>query len=63
MTEDKQVKVRRKPRPKYNPNNKEQASNKPNKKRWKKWHKKPKKDLGKSLLELQEHFNGKYHSS
>jgi hypothetical protein len=63
MTEDTQVKTRRKPRPKYNPDNKEQASYKPKKKRWKKHHKKPKKDLGKSLLDLQEHFNDKYHAS
>jgi len=61
MTEDTKVKVRRKPRPKYNPNNKEQASYKPKKKRWKKHHKKAKKNLAESLIELQAHFNDKYH--
>jgi len=64
MTEDTKVKTRRKPRPKHiNPKNKEKGSYNPNKKkRWKKRHKKPKKDLGKSLLELQAHFNDKYHA-
>ena len=61
MTEDKNIKVRRKPRPKYDPNNKEQASTN-KKRRWKKHHKKPKKDLGKSLQELQALINSKYHS-
>ena len=61
MTEDKNIKVRRKPRPKYDPNNKEQA-NTSKKRRWKKHHKKPKKDLGKSLQELQALINSKYHS-
>ena len=62
MTEDKKVKVRRKPRPKYNPDNKEQASHNNKKRRWKKHHKKPKKDLGQSLMDLKAHFNNKYHS-
>ena len=61
MTEDKNIKVRRKPRPKYDPNNKEQA-NTNKKRRWKKHHKKPKKDLGESLKELQEHFHRNYRS-
>ena len=63
MIEDKKVKVRHKPRPKYNPNNKEQASNKNKKRRWKKHYKKPKKNLGESLQELQAFINGKYHAS
>ena len=58
MTEE--IKTKRKPRPKYNPNNKEQGSR--NKKRWKKHYKKPKKDLGKSIEELQAFINDKYHS-
>lgn len=59
MTEDKNIKVRRKPRPKYDQNNKEQANKK---RRWKKHHKKPKKDLGKSIEELQAFINSKYHA-
>ena len=60
MTENTKDKVRRKPRPKYDPRNKEQASNK--KRRWKKHYKKPKKDLGQSLKELQEYFHRNYNS-
>jgi hypothetical protein len=61
MTEETEVKTGRKPRPKYNPNNKEQGSQN-KKKRWKKHYKQPKKDLGKSLQELQSFINGKFHT-
>ncbi len=56
MTEEK----KNKPRPKYNPKNKEHGS----KKKKIKWRKKPrqKKDLGESLKELQAHINSRYHS-
>jgi len=59
MTEETKVETGRKPRPKYNPKYKEQGSKK---KRWKKHHKRPKKDLGKSLEELQSFINGRYHA-
>lgn len=59
MTEEKKAKVRRKPRPKYNPNNKEKAS--VNNKKWKKRHKKSKKDFNESLQELQAYINGNFH--
>jgi hypothetical protein len=61
MTEDRQVKTR-KPVPQFNPKNKEQGSYNPNKKkRWKK--RKPhKKDLGKSIKDLQDFFNKNYHA-
>ena len=52
MTEDKTT---RKPRPKYDPKNKEQASNK--KRRCKKRYKKTKKDVGERLKETQEQFH------
>lgn len=60
MTEDTKVKVRRKENPRHQPKNKEQASNK-NKKRWKKHYKKPRKNLGDSLQELQAYINSNYH--
>ena len=58
MTERKDVKIRRKPRPEEN---KETASTGKKKKRWKKRHKKP-VDLNKRLEELQAHINGEYHA-
>jgi len=56
MTEEKKV-IRRRPKHKFNPKNKEKASYK--KKKWKK--KAPKKNLNESLKELQDHFNKNYH--
>lgn len=61
MTERKDIKIRRKPRPEQNPDNKENASTHKKKKRWKRRHKKP-VDLGKRLEELQAHINGEYHA-
>jgi hypothetical protein len=60
MTEEKRINT--KPRPKYNPKNKEQASkhNNKNKKRWKKHHKKP-VDMATKLKQLQAHFNDEFH--
>jgi len=62
MAEQKDIKIRRKPRPEQAPDNKENASTEKKKKRWKRRHKKPIVDLGKSLEELQAHINGKYHT-
>lgn len=62
MTEKKDVKIRRKPRPEHKLDDKETAStNKKKKKRWKRHHKKP-VDLDKRLEELQAHINGEYHA-
>ena len=60
MTDQKRINKDKKPRPKYNPNNKEQGSQK-KKKRWKKHQKKP-VDMNKKLQELQSYINGEYHS-
>ena len=57
MTEETKVETGSKPRPKHH--YKEQGSKK---KRWKKHHKRPKKDLGRSLEELQSFINGRYHA-
>ena len=56
MTEDKKV-IRRRPKRKFDPKKKEQASRKH--KNWKK--KKPQKNLEQSLRDLQDHFNKNYH--
>lgn len=61
MTERKDIKIRRKPRPNQHEGDKESA-NTGKKKRWKKRYKKPKKNLGESLQELQAVINGKYHA-
>ena len=62
MTDRKDVKIRRKPRPKYDSQNKETANKKEGKKHWKKRPKKPEKDLGISLQELQAYINSEYHA-
>jgi len=63
MVENRDVKIRKKARPELDTVNKEQASNKNKKKRWHKNNKRPQKDLGESLQELQTHINDKYHTS
>ena len=62
MVDQKKVQTRKKPRPKYNPNNKERAANN-KKKRWhkNKHHKKP-VDMAKRLEQLQAYINGEYHA-
>jgi len=61
MAEDKRIVNNRKPRPKYNPNNKEQAS-KNKKKRWKNHKKSKQVDMGTRLQELQAYINSEYHT-
>jgi hypothetical protein len=56
MTEEKKV-IKRRPRRRFKPKNKEQASHK--KKHWKK--KRPQKNLSQRLRDLQNHFNKNYH--
>ena len=56
MTEDKKV-TKRRPRRRFKPKNKEQASYK--KKHWKK--RRPKKNLNQRLKDLKDHFDKNYH--
>ena len=61
MAEQKRNDNQKKPRPKYNPNNKEHASkNKNKKKRWHKHHKKP-VDMNTRLEQLAAYINGEFH--
>jgi hypothetical protein len=64
MADQKRPNNDRKPRPKYNPSNKEQASrpNNKNKKRWHKHHKKP-VDMATKLKQLQAYINDEFHMS
>lgn len=57
MTDEKKV-IKRRPKHKFNPKNKEQASYK--KKKFKK--KAPERDLQESLKELRDYFNNNFHT-